>query len=140
MNFTKYMFFDPYSGIGSDWEEVNRLMGRIPRPFHYHHIQAAYPPAHVSQTDDKVKVSIEFQGLKEKVEVKISIEDNVVYVKGGIPGKKKEESYAAGVRFKGGFSRAIPLPAQVEEKKAKVKYRDGVLTIEVPKLCNNKTT
>jgi len=36
-------------------------------------------------------------------------------------------------RYYGSFSRTIPLPAEVKPEQAKAEYKDGILSITVPK-------
>ena len=137
MRNTRYVFYDPFKGVGSDWEEVNRLMGRIPRPFHYYHLKAVYPSADISQTEEKVKMLLVIPGLKDKNDVEVNVADNIVYVK-GTNKNKGEEDFSCKHRLESCFSRAIPLPAEVEGEKAEVQYKDGILTVEIPKVIKDK--
>ncbi|NLU27894.1 MAG: Hsp20/alpha crystallin family protein, partial [Hungateiclostridium thermocellum] len=37
-------------------------------------------------------------------------------------------------RYYGSFSRTIPLPVEVKSEQAKAEYKDGILTVTVPKV------
>jgi HSP20 family protein len=46
----------------------------------------------------------------------------------------KDENVYRTERFYGSFSRTIPLPVEVKSDEAKAEYRDGILSIFVPKV------
>jgi HSP20 family protein len=41
-------------------------------------------------------------------------------------------------RFYGSFSRTIPLPVEVKPENARAEYKDGILSITVPKVESSK--
>ena len=50
----------------------------------------------------------------------------------------KEEHIYRSERMYGSFSRLIPMPVEVKSDEAKAEYRDGILTIRVPKMQPSK--
>ena len=50
----------------------------------------------------------------------------------------KEENVYRTERYYGSFSRTIQLPVEVKSEKAKAEYKDGILSIVVPKLEPSK--
>jgi len=46
----------------------------------------------------------------------------------------KQESYYRGERRFGKFERSVPLPIPVQADKVRASYRDGVLTVKLPKV------
>jgi HSP20 family protein len=92
------------------------------------------PSLDVSETKDRVVVRAEAPGLDPK-EIDISLSGGVLTLKGE---KKKEreekdENYHLVERSYGSFSRSVRLPAEVQEDTVKASYKDGILTIALPK-------
>jgi HSP20 family protein len=92
------------------------------------------PSLDVCETKDKVVVKAEAPGIDPK-DIGISLSNGVLTLKGE---KKKEreekdESYHLIERGYGSFSRSVRLPAEVQEDKVTASYKDGVLTITLPK-------
>jgi HSP20 family protein len=92
------------------------------------------PSLDVSETKDKVVVKAEAPGIDPK-EIDISLSNGILTLKGE---KKKEreekdESYHLIERSYGSFSRSVRLPAEVQEDQVKASYKDGILTITLPK-------
>ena len=115
--------------------EMDRLWDRfnIERPLEW--LGGEWTPSlDVSETTDKVVVKAEAPGIDPK-EMDISMSGGVLTLKGE---KKKEreeneENYHLVERSYGSFSRSVRLPAEVQEDKVKASYKDGVLTITLPK-------
>ena len=88
----------------------------------------------VEETDTDVLVRVEVPGM-EKEDCRITIEGNTLY----LTGEKRVEREAGDSTFHimerayGAFQRAIPLPRHVDIDKAEAKYRNGVLTVRLPK-------
>ncbi len=91
--------------------------------------------ADVLETDDEVVVRLEVPGMRAE-DFDIQVVGDMLVVRGE---KYAEEQDSHG-RYHtlecayGGFERAIPLPAQVDEAAARAKYTRGVLRITLPKL------
>lgn len=96
---------------------------------------AALPKMDVSETDSAVHVSAELPGVKQD-EIDIEIQADTLR----ISGEKKDErvvndhSFHGVERTFGKFERAITLPAEVDAKQTEATFKDGVLTITLPKL------
>ncbi len=92
------------------------------------------PDVDVLETKDEYTVALEAPGLS-KGDIKISLQDNVLVVKG----EKREGETQQGVNFHrcercwGSFRRSFSLPSPVQADKVGAVYKDGVLTITVPK-------
>jgi HSP20 family protein len=92
------------------------------------------PSVDLSETDDHYEVKAEIPGMK-KEDIKISVKDNVLT----LSGEKKQENktdkknvYCV-ERLYGQFERSFTLPKNVKADAIKAKYKDGVLTVEIPK-------
>jgi len=114
-------------------ELINSFFGRAGGPRTIP--EGAWNPAvDVSETENAVYVSAEVPGLK-KEDINISIQDNVLSFKGEKKQEKtrKDESLHCVERYYGSFHRSFSLPSQVDSSKVKATYKDGILTIELPK-------
>lgn len=92
------------------------------------------PALDMVETDDAVVVTMDVPGFDpEKIEV--SIQDDVLEVKGEIREEKSEENAVAHRRERryAAFRRAVRLPAPVSADKVDAQAKHGVLTIKLPK-------
>ncbi len=92
------------------------------------------PRMDVYEEEGKVVVEAELPGLKAE-EIDVNIKDNMLTVKAERKQEKEEKKkgYYRREMSRGFYSRAVALPAEVEEEKAEAKCKDGVLTVRVPK-------
>jgi HSP20 family protein len=93
------------------------------------------PSVDVAETNGDITVTAELPGVKQE-EVEISITDDVLTLKGEKKEEKevKEKNYHRIERSYGSFQRSIGLPTGVQADKAKATYKDGILSITVPKV------
>lgn len=92
------------------------------------------PALDASEDKDKYVVSLEIPGLK-KEDINVVVHDGVLTVSGE---RKSEKNVKEGVvhrteRYYGKFSRSVSLPSAVKADQVSASYKDGVLTVEVPK-------
>ena len=92
------------------------------------------PSVDISETDNDIIVTAELPGVK-KDDVKISLQDNVLTIRGEKKQEKEEknENYHRVERAYGVFQRSFTLPTTVDPKKIKATFKDGVLKIKLPK-------
>jgi HSP20 family protein len=117
---------------------VNRLFDNfLGRPAHQPGgIERVWAPAvDMYETKDALMVVAELPGLDEK-DIHLSIIGDVLNVRGERQWNQevKPESSYRGERWYGKFERSLPLPMPVQADKVTAKYRDGVLTITLPKV------
>lgn len=92
------------------------------------------PMVDISENDNEIVVVAELPGL-QKDDVKIALQDNVL----SLEGEKKHEAevknkcYHRLERGYGKFQRSFVLPASVKGDQVKASYKDGVLSIRLPK-------
>lgn len=93
------------------------------------------PRVDVSETEKEVKVSVELPGLEEK-DVTVELDDEAVTIRGERKEEKEEKgrSWYTKEQTYGSFCRVVPLPTSVDGEKARAKFKNGVLTITIPKL------
>ena len=92
------------------------------------------PSIDVAETDEEIVVTAELPGVKQE-EVDITIADDVLILKGEKKEEKevKEKNYHRIERSYGSFQRSISLPTGTEASKAKATYKDGILSVTIPK-------
>lgn len=92
------------------------------------------PAADMVETKDDLIISLEIPGIK-KEDVKITMADNRVVISGEIMDEKEveEKNYFHRERVRGMFSRSFNLPFPVNSASAGATYKDGVLTLKLPK-------
>jgi len=119
-------------------KEINRMFDRFFRGFEDEEeirVTTWSPRVDISETDDEYIVRAEVPGVS-KDDIKVTIKDNVLT----ISGEKKQEKEAKGENFHriervyGSFTRTFTLPGAVKVDKVEAKFKDGVLTIKLPKV------
>ena len=93
-----------------------------------------YPSVDIKETKDDFVLMAEVPGMA-KDDIKINISENTLTIKGEKKEEKKEDdhNYHRVERRYGTFQRSFTLPIQVQGNKVKAAYKDGVLTITLPK-------
>jgi HSP20 family protein len=128
--------YDPFMTLH---REMNRLFDDVFRGFGpslspLMEGRFGWPKLEVSDTDKTLTISAELPGMTEK-DVQIEIANGVLTIRG----EKKDERSGEGKhfteRYYGAFERQIPLEG-VEEDKAEASFKNGVLTISLPKSEN----
>lgn len=92
------------------------------------------PRADITETDDAFSITAEVPGIKRD-NVKINIEDHVLSIHGENKQEKEEKGkkFHRIERFYGSFNRSFSLPENVNEDKIDAIFKDGVLTLTIPK-------
>jgi HSP20 family protein len=98
------------------------------------------PRVDVTETETEVKVTTELPGLDEK-DVEVSLTQNMLTLSGEKKAEKEDkgENYYRMERSYGSFRRAIPLPGEVEADKVEATFKNGVLTVVLPKTAQAQT-
>ena len=92
------------------------------------------PPVDIRETDDSFEFTAELPGLG-KDDVTITIEEKVLTIAGERKWDEEEtkNDYHRVERAYGSFSRSFTLPSVVDAEKVAAKFKNGVLTVSVPK-------
>lgn len=95
---------------------------------------ATMPRVDVSESEREYEVTAELPGMEEK-DVEVVLADNVLTVRGEKKAEReeKDKNFYLSERSFGSFRRAIPLPAEVDEDKVEAQFKNGVLTVRLPK-------
>jgi HSP20 family protein len=92
------------------------------------------PRIDIGEKDDQIVVSAELPGLDEK-DVEVTLTDNVLSIRGEkkLEKEEKERGYTYTERSYGSFERRIPLDVDVLSEKVSAAFKNGVLTVTLPK-------
>lgn len=108
--------------VESGWNGRNNVVGMFG------------PSTDVSETDKNVEVTVELPGMSDK-DIDISLSGDAMTIRGEkkIEHEEKRKGVYMSERSYGAFYRTIPLPPGVDTDKAEAKFRNGVLTVTLPK-------
>ncbi len=128
---------DPFTALR---EEMNDLRSQLVGEGDEGWLAGAMVPAlDMSETDNAIDVRMDLPGIAAK-DVDIQVNGNRLTV----AGERKEEKEEKGKTFHrverhyGNFSRTVTLPCAVNESEVAAEYKDGVLTIKLPKSEDSK--
>ncbi len=117
-------------------DQINRVFeGMAGDPDSDNRLPRLYPSVDLSENKDSFVLKAELPGMK-KEDVKVTLQNNILT----ISGEKKQEQEEKGKTFHriersyGSFSRTVELPVAVKTDAIKADFKDGVLTVELPKL------
>lgn len=93
-----------------------------------------YPALDIAENEDSVTVTAEVPGMKSE-DIDVTLERGVLTIKGEkkFEDERKEENFHRIERSYGAFQRVVQLPTDVDEDNVTANYKDGVLTLSMPK-------
>jgi len=129
---TSILRWDPFA----EFTGLNRALDRTLWGFTHGHVRQYDMtfPVDLSETEDQVTVKAVLPGIRPE-DVEISVNEGILMVKGQVKHEEKTEGenyYRQEIRY-GAFSRAIPLPTSVNDEQAAAEFKDGILTVTLPK-------
>jgi HSP20 family protein len=92
------------------------------------------PAVDISETEHEILIKAELPGIDQK-DLEVSLTGDALTIKG----EKKEETEEKGgnvhriERSYGSFSRSFTLPCEVKSEAVEAKFKDGVLSLKLPK-------
>jgi HSP20 family protein len=92
----------------------------------------------VVDNDKDVRISAELPGLEDK-DVEVLIGDGVLTIRGEKKSAIEDKERAFSERTYGRFERRIPLAWEVEEDKIEASFKNGVLTVTLPKSAESRS-
>jgi HSP20 family protein len=111
-----------FNSSGSEWPRSSQVSG------------GRAPALDVYEDKDNYTVKVEAPGVK-KEDIDISLHDGVLSISGERKAEEKAENAEVHrtERFVGRFQRTVTLPSPVAADKVQAQYKDGVLTVTLPK-------
>ena len=92
------------------------------------------PSLDLAETDGALEVRMDVPGMEAK-DIDIQVNGNLLTVSGERKEEREEKgkTYHRVERRTGSFSRSVTLPCPVEEEDVDAQYKNGILTIRMPK-------
>lgn len=91
-----------------------------------------WPKVEVVDRDKEVRVIAELPGLEED-DLELRVEDNVLILRGEKRTEFDDAERQYSERSYGRFERRLALPVEVDDERANATFRNGVLTVTLPK-------
>ena len=136
----------PWTGPGPLKHEMERLFDRFFEPDNGESFAMGEwaPKLDLSENKDALIVKVEVPAIDPK-EIQVSIMEGVLTVKGEKKEEKedkddKDEKYYRVERTYGSFSRSVRLPAPIDESKVSAMFKNGLLTVTLPKTPAARST
>lgn len=103
-------------------------------------VQGIRPEFEVKENKDGLQVTAELPGISDK-DIDISLANGVLTIKGEKKSEqvKEGETYHISERSYGSFSRSLRLPYEPDEKKISASFKDGVLSLTIPRPAASKS-
>ncbi len=99
------------------------------------------PTVDISETENGYEIHTELPGVVES-DINVSVTDNLLTIKGEKQQENEtdDKNYHRVERRYGSFQRSFTLPRSVETADIKAEFKDGVLTLTIPKAEAAKPT
>jgi HSP20 family protein len=127
---------DPFLSLHRD---VNRLFDEVFRGFDTPSLfgrmrtgNGGWPSVEVSETENDIRVTAEVPGLEEK-DIEVLLDDGVLTLRGEKKSETEDTGRQFSERYYGRFERRIALGREVEEDNVAATFKNGVLTVTLPK-------
>ena len=126
--------YNPWQEINSLQRQFDRLLNDVPANWDNFSNLSRVPAAELTETDDALHLKLEVPGIEAK-----DLDVQVMADRVAIAGERKSETTAeengstrSEFRY-GKFSRVIPLPARIQNTNVTADYKDGILSLTLPK-------
>jgi len=131
----------PWTGMNVFKGEVDRMLDRLfePRLGTFETFGEWWPKLDLSETKEAYVAKLEVPGVEPK-EMNVSIREGLLMITGEKTreDEEKDEKYHRVERAWGTFARTIPLPGLVDTEKTTAAFKEGVLTVTLPKTAAAK--
>ena len=132
--------------LGDVWSEMNRLQGEMNRLFGRYgagngsdRTDAGYPALDLWEDEDKLYVEAELPGMElGDMEIFVNGDDQLSIKGERKPPEIEKASWHRRERGFGSFSRLMSLPQNVDAEMVQAEFKNGVLTIAMPKKEESK--
>ena len=133
----------PWTGMASMKQEMDRLVDRVFEA-KWNELPALgewAPSMDISETKDSLVAKIEAPGMDEK-DIQVALQENLLTIKGEKKHEKeeKDEHFHRVERSYGAFTRSVRLPVAVDASKVTATFKNGLLTVTLPKTPAAKGT
>ncbi|MEB3279177.1 MAG: Hsp20/alpha crystallin family protein [Lyngbya sp.] len=134
------MRWEPLREIDSLQREMNRLFDSFTSDTSIEQTRGSFvPAAEMHETPDAIHLKLEVPGMEAK-DIDIQASAEAVSISGERKSEiKTEEKGTTRTEFRyGKFRRVIPLPVRIQNTNVTADYKDGILTLTLPKAEEEK--
>jgi HSP20 family protein len=132
----------PWTGTTGLRKDMERLIERFFDPTGEMPALGTWEPRlDIAETKDALTIKAEMPGVKPE-EIQLSLQDGVLTIKGEKEEEKeeKDQHYHRVERSYGSFMRSVRMPAPVDAGMVTAAFKNGVLTVTLPKTAEAKGT
>jgi HSP20 family protein len=131
--------WEPFREIDSLQREMNRLFDTI-TPSTGKEMGTFIPLAELHETPEAFQIKLEVPGMEAKdLDIEVTAEAVKIGGERKSETKTEEKGYTRTEFHYGQFHRVIPLTARVQNDKVEAEYKDGILSLNLPKAESEKT-
>ena len=118
------------TGVKSLWNEMDSLFNSMLTEGNGN----SFPKVDIREEQDHYFLEAELPGMTEK-DVDVSIDNNLLTISSAQKeeNEEKKEGYLVRERKQRSFARSFVLPRDVEKDKIEASYKNGLLTLDIPK-------
>lgn len=132
--------FEPFRGFATLQNEVNRIFNESVRNQTDESALTTWAPAvDIYETPNELVVKADLPDVDEK-DIDVRVENNLLTIRGERKFEKSvsAENYLRVERTYGAFSRSFSMPNAVNPESIRAEYKNGVLTVNLPKREESK--
>ena len=131
---------EPFRGLSSLQDQFNRLFNESFRTHSEESALTSWAPAvDIYETPNELVVKADLPDVNEK-DIDVRVENNLLTIRGERKFEKSvsEENFLRVERTYGSFSRSFSLPNTANAETIAAEYKNGVLTVTLPKREESK--
>ena len=131
---------DDFRNLSTLQGQLNRLLeGAFPAESDNGALTTWAPSVDIYETENELVLKADLPDVNEK-DLDVHVENNMLTIHGErkFEQNTKEDNYLRIERSYGSFSRSFSLPNTVNTEAVKADYKNGVLTVELPKRAEAK--
>jgi HSP20 family protein len=133
--------WEPFRGLSTLHDQVNRLFNEtvLRGPGEDSALTTWSPAVDIYETENELVVKADLPDVAEK-DIDVRVENNLLTIRGERKFEKSvsEDNYLRVERSYGTFSRSFSLPNTVNAEAIHAEYKNGVLTVTMPKREESK--
>ena len=99
------------------------------------------PALDLSESNESITVAVDVPGFEPK-DIHVTFREGMLTIRGEkkLETERKDDKFYRSERTQGSFNRIVRLPVSVDATKIQANFRNGVLTITLPKVAEMKGT
>lgn len=131
--FNDIKHWEPFGEIDTLQKEMNKLLDQFTPAWSSNRV-TFLPSAEIDETETEVHLKLEVPGMQAD-DLDIEVTGEAVTIRGERKSETKTEEKGSfrSEFYYGQFERTIPMPTHVKKDQVSAEYKDGVLSLTMPK-------